>query len=71
MVDANYKFVAVDIGSFGKEGDSGIFLKSNLGKQILDGSFGFPNDSALPGSTKVLPYVVVEVTKLFVYIGIL
>ncbi|XP_050535024.1 uncharacterized protein LOC126902044, partial [Daktulosphaira vitifoliae] len=26
MVDANYKFVAVEIDSFGKEGDSSIFL---------------------------------------------
>lgn len=25
LVDANYKFVSVDIGSFCKEGDSGIF----------------------------------------------
>jgi len=30
-----------------------------MGKQILDGSYGFPNDSALPESTKVLPYVIV------------
>lgn len=28
MVDANNKFVIVDIGSYGKEGDSSIFLKS-------------------------------------------
>jgi len=33
MVDANYKSVAVDIGSFGKESDSGIYLKSNMGQQ--------------------------------------
>jgi len=59
MVNANYKFVAVDIGSFGKEGGSGIFLKSNMRKQILDGSFGFSCDSALPGSQKVLPHVIV------------
>jgi len=59
MVDANYKFVAVDIGSFGKEGDSGIFLKSNMGKQILNRSFGFPEECALPGSNKVVPHVIV------------
>lgn len=59
MVDANYKFIAIDVGSFGKEGDSGIFLKSTMGKKILDGSFGFPEAKQLPGSTKVLPHVIV------------
>lgn len=59
MVDANYKFVAVDIGSFGKEGDSGIFLKSNMGQQVLNGSFRFPQPSKLPGSDKIVPYVIV------------
>jgi len=59
MVDANYKFIAVDVGSFGREGDGGIFLKSTMGKKILDGSFGFPQVKKLPGSTKVLPHVIV------------
>lgn len=59
MVDANYKFIAVDIGSFGREGDSGIFLKSNMGKKILNGSFGFPEAKQLPGSSTILPYVIV------------
>lgn len=58
MVDANYKFVVIDVGSFGREGDSGIFLKSILGQQILNGSFNFPKDSALPGTDKVVPYVI-------------
>ncbi|KAF0710602.1 protein ANTAGONIST OF LIKE HETEROCHROMATIN PROTEIN 1-like, partial [Aphis craccivora] len=59
MVDANYKFIVVDIGSYGKEGDSGIFLKSTMGKQILNGSFGFPEDSTLPVSSIVVPHVIV------------
>lgn len=42
MVDANYKFIAVDIGSYGKEGDDVIFLKYAMGKQVLNASFGFP-----------------------------
>jgi len=58
MVDANYKFVVIDVGSFGREGDSGIFLKSILGQQILNGSLNFPKESTLPGTDKVLPYVI-------------
>lgn len=59
MVDANYKFIAIDVGSFGREGDSGIFLKSTMGQQILDDSFGLPEKKQLPGSEKVLPHVIV------------
>lgn len=59
IVDANYKFIAVDIGSYGKEGDSGIFLKSTIGKQVLNKSFDFLEDSTLPGSSVVVPHVIV------------
>ena len=41
FVDANYKFIMVDIGSFGKEGDSGIIEKSNIGNLIRNEDF-FP-----------------------------
>jgi len=58
MVDANYKFIAIDVGSFGREGDSGIFLKSNMGQQILNCTFKFPEDCALPNSNSVVPHVV-------------
>lgn len=30
IVDANCKFIYVDIGSYGKEGDNGIFTKSKI-----------------------------------------
>jgi len=30
-----------------------------MGKQVLDGSFGFPEDSTLPGSSIVVPHVIV------------
>nr|CAI5832083.1 unnamed protein product [Callosobruchus analis] len=31
LVDADNKFVTVDIGSYGREGDAGIYLKSTFG----------------------------------------
>lgn len=58
MVDANYKFIAIDVGSFGREGDSGIFLKSSMGQQILNCTFGFPEDCALPGTDIKVPHVI-------------
>ena len=29
LVDHNYKFLAVDVASYGTEGDAGIFAKSS------------------------------------------
>jgi len=70
MVNANYKFIVVDIGSYGKEGDSGIFLISTMGKQVLNRSFVFPVDSTLPGSNIVVPHVIVgdEAFRLYKHI---
>lgn len=50
LVDANYKFEVIDVGSFSKEGDSGIFLKLILEQQI--NLFNFPKESALTGTKK-------------------
>lgn len=59
LVDANCKFIYVDIGSYGKEGDSGIFSKSELGKQIENGIFPFPDDATLPGSNIFFPHFLI------------
>ncbi|KAF0737158.1 protein ANTAGONIST OF LIKE HETEROCHROMATIN PROTEIN 1-like [Aphis craccivora] len=54
LVDANNKFLVIDIGSYRKEGDAGIFPKSNLGKSILTGEFKFPEAKCLPNTDIVL-----------------
>lgn len=59
IVDANYKFVAVDIGSYGREGDAGVFMRSNMGKQINNCMFGIPPPKPLPGTNVDLPHVIV------------
>lgn len=56
IVDANCKFVFVDIGAYGKEVDSEIFTKSSLFKQIRTGEY-FPRDAKIPDCEKSLPYV--------------
>jgi len=48
MVDARYKFAVLDIGSYGKNSDGGIFAHSKLGK-YLETHLGIPEDKVLPG----------------------
>lgn len=56
IVDANCKFICVDIGSYGKEGDSGIFNKSIIAQNIRTGDY-FPSAGKSPNSYETLPYV--------------
>ncbi|XP_018567256.1 uncharacterized protein LOC108907903 [Anoplophora glabripennis] len=58
MVDANCKFVIIDVGWYGKEGDAGIYMKSKLGELVKNGTI-FPPPKTLPHSGILLPYVVV------------
>ena len=62
MVDAFYRFIYVDIGSYGKQSDAGIFGHSNLGKALQrPDSLNLPADCVIEGAEDLgpLPYVVV------------
>jgi len=50
LVDANYNFIMIDVGSFGRSSDGGIFSHSTLGKRMENGSLNIPPDSCLPGT---------------------
>lgn len=58
MVDADCKFVAVEVGSYGKEKDSGIFTKSDMGKLVYSVHFFLP-DEECSGLGKIMPYVII------------
>ena len=59
MVDANYNFIMVDIGSYGKNSDGGILSHSNFGRALANGRFELPPDQLLPDSTQLAPCVIV------------
>lgn len=59
IVDADYKFTAVDVGSYGKESDNGIFQKSVMGKKISNNTFNIPAPKQLPGTNIVLPHFLI------------
>lgn len=57
IVDHNYKFLVVDVGNYGREGDAGIFSKSAIGQSLNNKTAQLPKDSPLPGTSTVAPHV--------------
>jgi hypothetical protein len=60
----------IDVGSFGRSSDGGIFSHSALGKRTENGSLSIPPDSCLPGTNIQAPFVIVgdEVFPLKTYL---
>lgn len=57
LTDANCKFLAIDVGSFGREGDAGIFQKSSIGQSIREKHFNVPGPKLLPNTNIEMPHV--------------
>ncbi|XP_072380881.1 uncharacterized protein [Diabrotica undecimpunctata] len=58
IVDADNKFVTIDIGSYGREGDAGIYSKSRFVQKILQKEFNIPSPQPLPGMNILVPHVI-------------
>lgn len=59
LVDADYKFMWVDIGANGACSDSQVFNISELKTQIDDEMIGFPEPDPLPNDDKDMPYFMI------------
>jgi len=59
LVDANYKFIAIDVGSYGKNSDGEIFTNSSFGKALEKNKLNVPKDRNLPGTQSPAPSVIV------------
>lgn len=58
VCDAKYKFLFVDVGAYGSEGDGGVFSKTDFGRKIYDDELPLPNDSIINGRN--IPYYFVS-----------
>lgn len=54
IVDANYRFLYVDVGGYGSEGDASYFCNSVVGQKIVDDNMRLPDDTSF-GSNQI-PY---------------
>lgn len=59
MCDANYCFTYIEVGSYGKSSDSGIFKNSKLFEKMCDGSLQIPAPRSFENLTGNFPYVMV------------
>lgn len=59
IVDANYKFIFVDVGINGRIGDAGIWMRSDLRRDIENNIIKLPKPTNLPSTETPSPYVFV------------
>ena len=56
LVDANYRFIYVDIGAAGRAGDSGVFGESTLKKALSSNNLNLPPPKSIQGISQKIDY---------------
>lgn len=59
IVDSNYKFITIDVGSQGRFSDGNVFSTSVLAKRMLKHTLHLPAPTVLPPLVDPIPYVFV------------
>jgi len=58
LADARYRFIAIDVGAYGKQSGSGIFRHSSLYQLLSSNNFNMTNARKLSLSDVELPFVI-------------
>ena len=59
LVDANYNFIYINVGTNGRVSDGGVYWNSDLSGAIELNTLNIPEDKPLPGRVKPVPHVIV------------
>lgn len=62
LCDANYCFIWIDVGAYGKDSDSGVFKETSLFKKLTENSLDIPEPISITNNENdfhKLPYVIV------------
>ena len=60
LVDSRYKFIIIDVGACGSEGDSNTFCNSAFGQQFMEDKIPFPYSKTLPNTSIRAPFIIIE-----------
>ena len=55
----SYLFILIDVGSYGRESDGGIFSRSGFGRALANNQLNLPPDRKISENSPTLPYVFV------------
>ncbi|XP_016843940.2 uncharacterized protein LOC107981799 [Nasonia vitripennis] len=55
-VDADYRFITIDVGGYGHQSEGGTFKESKLYKALAKKILKIPEEDELPNSNTILPY---------------
>jgi len=58
LADARYRFIAIDVGAYGRQSDGGIFRQCSLYQLLSSNNFNMPNARKLPLSDVELTFVI-------------
>ena len=59
LVDANYRFIYIDVGATGRSGDAGVFERSTLKAAMYDDQLSFPKPAQLVSTEETCCYHIV------------
>ena len=59
VVDANYKFIYINVGCNGRVSDGGVFRQSSIFTALENNLLNIPPPEPLPGSSLPVPYTLV------------
>jgi len=71
LVDADYKFIFVDIDKNDRTHDFTVFCESPLGIKLKENILHLPQQSILPGFNYRLPYIIVSDNAFPLHISLL
>ncbi|XP_060880085.1 uncharacterized protein LOC132951996 [Metopolophium dirhodum] len=60
VVDSEYRFIHINVGAYGREGDSSVFKECPFGKKLYSEQLGLPAPKPLPNTEdKPQPFVII------------
>ncbi len=59
LADSNYRFMMIDVGAAGLDGDSYVFCNSTLRTQFMNDKLPLLSPQCLPGSSTITPFVLI------------